>query len=223
MIKEVSIFLFLILVIDRLDIITIKIFNLFIFGVILLLVNLIMNVFIKKIGEYYRRRKLNTDFELLIEILDNELKKISSKQLRTDSSSKKKELFNDLDETLKQMTYNEILSDPQYHFENSYVINFDLINNECRGDKRSFSKKYYQTISNDCLRKNILDEKMKQKFVSSAIRSKRDDLFIEKKVIEEHFNRDEIEKKLMKSGIFLSSMKKRAFKKNTFDCKSLNF
>ena len=90
MIKEVSIFLFLILVIDRLDIITIKIFDLFIFGVILLLVNLIMNVFIKKIGEYYRRRKLNTDFELLIERLDNELKKISSKQLRTDSSSKKK-------------------------------------------------------------------------------------------------------------------------------------
>ena len=153
MIKEVSIFLFLILVIDRLDIITIKIFNLFIFGVILLLVNLIMNVFIKKIGEYYRRRKLNTDFELLIEILDNELKKISSKQLRTDSSSKKKELFNDLDETLKQMTYNEILSDPEYHFENSYVINFDLIHNECRGDKLSFSKKYYQTISNDCLKK----------------------------------------------------------------------
>lgn len=90
MIKEVSIFLFLILVIDRLDIITIKIFDLFIFGVILLLVNLIMNIFIKKIGEYYRRRKLNTDFELLIERLDNELKKISSKQLRTDSSSKKK-------------------------------------------------------------------------------------------------------------------------------------
>lgn len=51
------------------------------------------------------------------------------------------------------MTYNEILSDPEYHFENSYMINFDLIHNECRGDKLSFSKKYYQTISNDCLKK----------------------------------------------------------------------
>ena len=84
---------------------------------------------------------------------------------------------------------------------------------------KSTIRQFPMTVS----KKNILDEKMKQKFVFSAIRSQRDNIFIEKKVIEEHFNRDEIEKKLMKSGIFLSSMKKRAFKKNTFDCKSLNF
>ena len=49
---------------------------------------------------------------------------------------------------------------------------------------KSTIRQFPMTVS----KKNILDKKMKQKFVFSAIRSQRDNIFIEKKVIEEHFN-----------------------------------
>ena len=45
----------------------------------------------------------------------------------------------------------------------------------------------------------------------------------EKNVLEKHFKRDDIELKLIKKGIFLSSMKKNAYLKNTDKCKSLFF
>ena len=52
----------------------------------------------------------------------------------------------DLHLKLKQMTYNDIVKDFDYHFENCYITNFDLINHECRGDKLNFSRKFYETI-----------------------------------------------------------------------------
>ena len=67
----------------------------------------------------------------------------------------KNRTFNDLDLTLKQMTFNEIVNDPDYHFENSFVTNFDLIHHQCRGDELSYSKKHYESISNKKLRKKL--------------------------------------------------------------------
>ena len=119
-----------------------------------------------------------------------------------------KNTFNDLDATLNQMTFNRILSDVDYHFENCYVTNFDLINHECRGDKLNFSRKHYETISNETLNKNILSKNLRQNFISSAIKSERKDLYIEKKVFDEHFNRDKIEKKLEKRGVFFIEYEK---------------
>ena len=69
------------------------------------------------------------------------------------------------------MTFNRILSDVGYHFENCYVTNFDLINHECRGDELNFSRKHYETISKENLDKNILSKKSRQEFISSAIKS----------------------------------------------------
>ena len=37
----------------------------------------------------------------------------------------------DLDLILKQMNYDTILNDIDYHFENCYNTNFELIHNEC--------------------------------------------------------------------------------------------
>ena len=128
----------------------------------------------------------------------------------------------DLDLILKEMTYNDILNDIDYHFENCYITNFDLIHNECRGDKLNFSRRFYQTISLDELNKNILSHNQKQKFISSAIKSERNDLYIEKKLLREHFNRDEIEKTLEKNNIFLSSIRKKFFA-NIDYCKSLDY
>ena len=133
-------------------------------------------------------------------------------------------IFNDLDTTLKQMTFNEIIVDTDYHFENSFITNFDLIHNDCRGDKLSYSRKHYETISNEKVKKEIASEEFRNRFISSAIRSERKDLVIEKEILEEHFNRQTIEKNLEKKGVFLSSLKKRTYlKKKTDDCKSLFF
>ena len=122
----------------------------------------------------------------------------------------------DLHSRLNKMKYDEIIENFEYHFENCFVTNFDLINNQCRGDKLNYSRKHYETIFYDEMIENLNDESRK-KFVDSAIKSERKDLFFEKKVINEHFKRS-----LEEKGIFLPSMRKKFFKK-TEDCKSIKF
>ena len=118
----------------------------------------------------------------------------------------------DLNSRLNKMKYDEIIENLEYHFQNCYITNFDKIHHECRGDKLHFSKRHYETIFYNQLKQNI-DEQNQEKFISSAIRSKRKDINFEKKVILEHFNKLKIEKELEKRGVFLSAMKKKFKKK----------
>ena len=118
----------------------------------------------------------------------------------------------DLNSRLIDMKYNEIMQDLEYHFQNCYITNFDKIHHECRGDKLNFSKEYYETIFYDQVKENI-SEVDEEKFISSAIRSKREDMNFERKIIIEHFNKLKVEKELEKKGVFLSAMKKKFFKK----------
>ena len=129
----------------------------------------------------------------------------------------------DLDFTLQKMTFDKIVADPDYHFKNCYVTNFDLIHNECRGDPLSNSREHYETIYKKTLIDEIKSEDLRYRFLSAAIRSERKDVGFEKSIFREHFDRDALEKKLEKKGIFLSSMKRRAYlrKKKTDECKSL--
>ena len=117
----------------------------------------------------------------------------------------------DLGSTLQKMSYDKIIDDPDSHFKNSYITNFDLIHHECRGDELSHDKQHYGTI----FRKNIEDEinsdDAKYRFISSAIKSKREDIAFEKTIFKQHFNRKDLEEKLEKKSIFLSSMKKKAY------------
>ena len=46
----------------------------------------------------------------------------------------------DLDDTLKRFTYEKIIGNPEYHFQNSYIINFDLIHHQCRDDELLHSR-----------------------------------------------------------------------------------
>ena len=119
----------------------------------------------------------------------------------------------DLNSRLNKMKYDEIMSDLEYHFQNCYITNFDKIHHECRGDKLNFSKKYYETIFYDQLIQNISYDDQ-EKFISFTIRSKREDVNFERKVILEHFNKLKVEKELEKKGVFLSAMKKKFFKRN---------
>ena len=128
----------------------------------------------------------------------------------------------DLDLKLKEMKYNDIVKDFDFHFENCYITNFDLIHHECRGDKLQFSRKFYETIFYDSVKKN-LDEINQEKFLSSAIKSERSNVNIEKKLIIEHFKRESLERNLEKKGIFLSAMRKKFYCKKTDECKSIKF
>ena len=127
----------------------------------------------------------------------------------------------DLHNKLKKMDFDEIINDPTTHFKNVYVTNFDLIHHSARGDPLSYSKKFYQTIAMSDLKQ--IDFPNSYAFVAAAIRSQRDDVYFEKEVLKKHF-KDDIELKLLRKGIFLSSMKKRAYLKKKKDkCKSLFF
>ena len=118
----------------------------------------------------------------------------------------------DLKSRLNKLKCDEIIENLEYHFQNCYITNFDKIHHECRGDKLHFSKRHYETIFYNQLKQNI-DEQNQEKFISCAIRSEREDINFEKKVILEHFNKLKIEKELEKRGVFLSAMKKNFFKK----------
>ena len=120
---------------------------------------------------------------------------------------------NDLDSTLKQMTYNKIINDPDYHFENSHITNFDLIHNDCRGDELSFSKKLYETISYRRLNDEITNKNEKDCFISSGLKSERKDVHFEKKIFKEHFNREKIEENLQKKRCFFFINEEKSFLK----------
>ena len=61
----------------------------------------------------------------------------------------------DLNIRLKEMKYNEIINDLDQYFKNCYITNFDLIHNQCRGDKLNFSRKFYENISYAEVKKNL--------------------------------------------------------------------
>ena len=56
------------------------------------------------------------------------------------------------------MDFDDIINNPETHFQNAYVTNFDLIHHSARGDPLCYSKKFYY------------------QFVAAAIKSQRDDV-----------------------------------------------
>ena len=100
----------------------------------------------------------------------------------------------DLDDSLNQMKFDEIIENSDSYFENVKLSNFDLIHHECRGGELSFSKKHYQTLYKEKLNSEIIDSKQKSSFISSAIRCHRDDVIVEKRIVDEHFLKN-LEKK----------------------------
>ena len=93
----------------------------------------------------------------------------------------------DLDDRLNQMKFNEIMENSGFYFENVKLTNFDFIHNDCNGSDLSYSRSYYQTLFKEKLDSEITDQKQKNSFISSVIKCHRDDVLIEKKIIDEHF------------------------------------
>ena len=90
-----------------------------------------------------------------------------------------------LHDTLLRNKYEKINGNKREYFENAKIVNFDIINNECRGDPLQNSVEYYQTITKDDL-KNI-KKKDEEQFIAAAIKSRRNDVNIARDVINEHF------------------------------------
>ena len=128
--------------------------------------------------------------------------------------------FYDLHQRLQEMTFEEVVNNPKEHFDNVYIKNFDLIHHQSRGDVLNYSEKFYKTISISQLKQ--IDYPKSYQFVAAAIKSERDDVYLEKNVIKKHFKKD-IELKLIEQNVFLSSMKKRAYFRKKGKCNFLRF
>ena len=110
-----------------------------------------------------------------------------------------------LGDTLLRNKYEKICENRKEYFENAKIVNFDIINNECRGDPLEKSIKYHQTIKRDDLK--YVKKNDEGKFISSAIKSRRDDVNVARDVVVEHFrNSTDLIKFKQKNKILLSSM-----------------
>ena len=112
----------------------------------------------------------------------------------------------DLDARMQQMTFNEIIQNPDNYFENVFITNVDLIHNQCRGDKLKQDRKYCETLFKEKLNLEINDINQRDCFVFAAISSERKDVYIEKKIYKDQFNRKLLREKLNKNGVFLSNI-----------------
>ena len=117
-----------------------------------------------------------------------------------------------LHETLLRSKYEKINENKEEYFENAKIVNFDIINNECRGDPLENSVQYYQTIKEEdlkCARKSDQEQ-----FIRAAIKSERNDVNVARDVIIKHFrNSTDLVKFKQKNKILLSSMHGKKKKK----------
>ena len=124
----------------------------------------------------------------------------------------------DLQTRFQQITYNEIISDPDKYFEKVHITNFDLIHND---DELEHDRQYYETLLKKKVDFELNNQLDKDMFLSSEQKYERKDVYFKKDLQKEHFNQSLVKEQLKKQGIFLSLMEKR--KKCTDQCKSLPF
>ena len=90
-----------------------------------------------------------------------------------------------LHDTLLREKYQKINKNKKEYFRNIELVNFDIINNRCKGNLLQNSVKFYQTIHKENLQ--CAKEEDQDDFISEAIEAKRKDIYIEKNLIIEHF------------------------------------
>ena len=50
---------------------------------------------------------------------------------------------------IDHLKYREMADDPDYYFKNKIVINFDMINHQCRGGPLKMNIKEHKTVFNE--------------------------------------------------------------------------
>ena len=91
----------------------------------------------------------------------------------------------DLHEILLRHEYERINKNKKDYFKKAKIINFDIINHQCRGTPLKNSLEYYETIHQNDLKR--AKEQDKDDFISESIKSDRKDIHIEKDIINRHF------------------------------------
>ena len=110
-----------------------------------------------------------------------------------------------LHDTLLRNKYEKINKNKEEYFKDVKIVNFDIIHHECRNDPLQNPLEYYQTIKQDDLK--YVKKNDEEQFISTAIKSKRDDLNVARNVIIDHFrNTTDLVKFKQKNKILLSSM-----------------
>ena len=112
----------------------------------------------------------------------------------------------------------KIVSNPDFYFDRVKIINFDLTNNECRGDDLEHDRKYHETLCKKQIDKHLVNRIHRYHFVAVAQRFEREDVRLEKDLQLDHFRGTNLKENLLQKGIYISSMLK--CKKNTDCCKS---
>ena len=74
---------------------------------------------------------------------------------------------------------------PDFYFENKKVINFEIINHQCRGDPLTKTEKEHKTVCRNDFKNYAKDEK--SKVLSSIFRNERDDLWIKRNLMTDYF------------------------------------
>ena len=93
-----------------------------------------------------------------------------------------------LHDTLLINKYEKIMKNKEEYFQNAKVVNFDIIHNECRGNRLENNLKYYQTIKQDDL--NYMKKNDEEEFIGAAIKSERNDVNVSRDVILNHFRKN---------------------------------
>ena len=88
---------------------------------------------------------------------------------------------------LDNLKYGEAMRDPDRFVKNVKIINFDIINYECRGAPLSKSYEYYQTVHENRLYNYGVE--VKDKIVGAALRNQgrtQQPIYLNKKLVKDH-------------------------------------
>ena len=84
-----------------------------------------------------------------------------------------------------QLKYQEFTANNEKCFSNHKVISFDIIHNQCRGNKRNKSIRGHKTVAEKDFK--YFPEKDELETISSSCRVNRPDLFLEKQLANEFY------------------------------------
>ena len=93
----------------------------------------------------------------------------------------------DLMSYFNDLKYEELASDTDGYFQNAPVINFNIINHECCDTPLQNPGQYYKIMQKKDF--NNYEHHVQTKAISSAIKSKRNDLYFEQDVLKQHFKK----------------------------------
>ena len=87
---------------------------------------------------------------------------------------------------IDQAKCQDFLRDPDGHFKNTKIVNFDIIHRQARGEKvpEELLKKH-QTVEENKTKK--YPKEQQKNFLTSAFRTDRPDIYFEKNVVINHF------------------------------------